>query len=305
MNLAPIILFVYNRLDHTKLTIEALKNNLLAVESDLIIFSDGPKKELDIVKIEEVRRYIKNVGGFKSIKVIERENNLGLAASIMGGVTDVVNEYGKVIVLEDDIITSQYFLQYMNDALDLYKDNDEVMHVSGYFYPRAKNLPDTFFYNQSSCWGWGTWKRAWSKFNGDVDYLLQESDKIKNKRNGYYKIALSQLKANKRGDINTWGARWQMSILLNNGYCLHANPSFTYNIGHDGSGENCNLSNNYNSASFQKYKKIKKEKIIENIEALKHGTSFLNSVKPSLIKLIYLRLKRDFIKKYKKLIIKI
>ncbi len=133
--LAPITLFVYNRLEHTKKTIDALKKNILAKQSELIIFSDAPKNKEDFMRVNGIRRYIKSIKGFKKIKVIERKENLGLAKSIILGVTKVVNEYNKIIVLEDDLITSKYFLKFMNEALDIYKDEKSVGSVQGYLYP--------------------------------------------------------------------------------------------------------------------------------------------------------------------------
>ncbi len=131
-NLAPIILFTYNRPWHTRQTIEALQKNLYADKSRLIILSDGPKTEIDVPKVQKVREYIKTVKGFRSIEIIEREKNWGLANNIIDGVTRIINEYGKIIVLEDDIVTSPYFLKFMNEALEFYKDEERVMHISGY-----------------------------------------------------------------------------------------------------------------------------------------------------------------------------
>ena len=122
MNLAPIILFVYNRPEHTKKTLESLKINELASESSLFIFSDGSKNENDKKSVDEVRKYISTISGFKEIKIILREKNLGLADSVISGVTEVIEKYGKAIVLEDDIVTSKYFLKFMNEALDFYED---------------------------------------------------------------------------------------------------------------------------------------------------------------------------------------
>ena len=130
--LAPIVLFVYNRPEHTKLTVMALQKNELARESELFIYSDAPKN-LDVkVKTDEVRKYIKSISGFKKIIIIEREKNWGLAASIIDGVTKIINEYGKIIVLEDDLVTSSYFLKFMNEALEFYKNEDKVWHISGW-----------------------------------------------------------------------------------------------------------------------------------------------------------------------------
>ena len=145
-NLAPIVLFTYNRLDHTKQTVEALRANLYAKESVLYIYSDAPKTEAAGEAVQAVRDYLHTIDGFCEVYIILREENWGLARNIMDGVTEIVNQYGKIIVLEDDIVTSKYFLKYMNDALTLYKDFPQVMSVSGYMYPIEKeNLPETFF----------------------------------------------------------------------------------------------------------------------------------------------------------------
>src|SRR5580698_2395766 len=133
-NLAPIALFVYNRPEHTRRTLSYLQKNLLAEESRLFIFSDAAKTEGDKAKVEQVRLLLKEITGFKSVKVITRKENLGLANSIIGGVTQLVNEYGKVIVFEDDLLSSPFTLQYFNDALDKYARAEKVMHIGAYMY---------------------------------------------------------------------------------------------------------------------------------------------------------------------------
>jgi len=174
MQPAPIVLFVYNRPRHTRQTIEALRKNELAGESDLFIFSDAPKNEEMEEKVKEVREYIKNIDGFKKVTVIEREENRGLAKSIIEGVTKIVKEHGRVIVLEDDIVTSPYFLRFMNDALEFYKGQERVMHISGYVYPiETDGVDDTYFVKPASCWGWATWGRAWSSFKKDASIYLK------------------------------------------------------------------------------------------------------------------------------------
>jgi len=163
--LAPIVLFVYNRPWHMRQTIEALQKNELAEVSELFIFSDGPKSEADKEKVLEVREYIKTIPGFKSVTLIKRERNIGLAQSIITGVTDVINRYGRIIVLEDDMVTSPYFLKFMNEALEFYKDAEKVVCVHGYIYPIEAKLPETFFLRGADCWGWATWKRGWDLFD--------------------------------------------------------------------------------------------------------------------------------------------
>jgi hypothetical protein len=216
-NLAPIVLFVYNRPWHTKQTIEALQKNELASESELFIYSDAPKNKKAEEKVKKVREYIKNIDGFKKITIIEREKNWGLANNIINGVTEIVNKYGKIIVLEDDLVTSPYFLRFMNEALEFYKHNEKVMHISGYMFPVFNDdLEDTFFIKPTTCWGWATWDRAWKYYKKDVDYYLKIFDKkmiYDFNLNNSYKY-FDQIIQNKEGKINTWAIFWYASCLL-------------------------------------------------------------------------------------------
>ena len=161
--LAPIVLFVYNRLDHTQGVIETLLKNTLAKESEFYIFSDAAKTENGVEKVNEVRKFIRDDSwhtGFKKVSIIEAEKNKGLAKSIIGGVSEIIQKYGKVIVLEDDLKLSPYFLEYMNDALDYYKDVVNIWSISGYSFPMRslKNYPHDVFYSYRGCsWGWATW----------------------------------------------------------------------------------------------------------------------------------------------------
>ncbi len=240
--LAPIVLFVYNRLSHTQQTIEALQKNELASESELFIYSDAAKTAQDIEPVETVRSYINKIDGFKKITIIERDKNLGLAASIISGVTEIINQYGKVIVLEDDLVTSPYFLTFMNNALDSYKDEPKVMHVSGWNYPiDTQDLGDAFFWYTMNCWGWATWDDRWRYFKKDPDYLVKTWSKKKIKAfnlGGNYKF-WRQVLDNKSGKISTWAVFWYASIFEQKGLCLNPSHSFVVNIGHDGSGDNC------------------------------------------------------------------
>ena len=175
--LAPIVLFVYNRLDHTQGVIETLSKNLLAKESELYVFSDAAKSENGLGKVNEVREYIRDDawhGNFKEVTIIEAEKNKGLANSVIGGVTKIIHEYGKVIVVEDDLILSPYFLNYMNDALDYYQDDEKIWSISGYSFPMKslKKYPHDIFYSYRGCsWGWATWNDRWNLVDWEVkDY---------------------------------------------------------------------------------------------------------------------------------------
>jgi len=248
-NLAPIALFVYNRPEHTRRTLNYLQKNLLADESRLFIFSDAAKTDNDKVKVEEVRQLVAEVTGFKSVKVILRKQNLGLANSIIGGVTQLVNEYGKVIVFEDDLLSSVYTLQYFNEALARYANEEKVMHIGAYMYPlTGKNLPQTFFFRAATSWGWATWARAWKDFEPDIDVLLNQFDKKKTEQfsiegtMNFWK----QLEGYKAGKNDSWAIRWYASIFLKGALTLNPSVSLVQNIGNDGSGVHSNKENMYN-----------------------------------------------------------
>ena len=239
MSLAPIVLFVYNRPWHTRQTIEALLKNDEASESDLIIFSDAPKESSVTPDVELVRAYLKSIKGFKSVRIVEREYNLGLAKSIISGVTEVVNEYGRVIVLEDDLVTSPYFLKYMNDALKLYENDDRVISIHGYNYPIKKPLPEAFFIKGADCWGWATWKRGWELFEADGQKLLNElSEKNLLDRfdlfgaYNYSGMLCDQI----AGKNQSWAVRWYASALLQDKLTLYPGKTLVHNIGVDASG---------------------------------------------------------------------
>ena len=217
--LAPIALFVYNRPWHARQTVEALIINQLAAQSDLIIFSDAPKTDRDSLTVHEVRNYIKSISGFKSIRIIERETNYGLATSITDGVTKVCSEFGRVIIMEDDLLTSPYFLQYMNEALDTYKDDEAVASIHGYWYNVDQQMPETFFLRGSSCNGWATWSRAWKLYEPDGTKLLDELQRQKLDKLFDLDGAVSytrMLRDQIAGKNNSWAIRWDASMFLLN-----------------------------------------------------------------------------------------
>lgn len=254
MHLAPIILFVFNRPWHTEQTLEALANNRLACDSTLFIYCDGPKSDTpfeELRKIRQVREIVGKKKWCKEVYIIEGSENKGLAESIISGVTDIVNRYGKIIVLEDDLITSTAFLQYMNDALNMYEAEEKVMHVSAYWFPikHSNDLPEIFFYNTASCWGWGTWASSWSRLETNAELLkrriIAQPQGIKRFTIGNSASFMNQLEGNILGRIKTWNVKWYATIFLNGGFSLHPNHSLVNNIGHDGSGMNCGTSSAY------------------------------------------------------------
>lgn len=288
MSLAPIILFTYRRPNHAIQTVEALLKNKEASASDLIIYSDGPKDEGAEEGVRKTREYIRTITGFKSIQIIERSCNWGLANSIIDGVTSVIKKYGKGIVVEDDLITSPYFLQYMNEALVLYQDNEEVISIHGYMYPIKKEVPESFFIKTADCWGWGTWKRGWDLFNSNSQELLDEIVRKKGCRefdfNNSYPYT-EMLKAQIRGDVDSWAIRWYASAFVNNKLTLYPKRSLVFQNGMDGiDGTHCGADTRYTVELSQSPIVLEKLKMKESKKARKAMTEYFVSLLPKKVR---------------------
>ena len=253
-DLAPIILFVYNRPIHTKKTIECLKKNDLANISELIIYSDMYKNYKDKKDVIKVRKLIKSISGFKKVSIIERKENYGLAKNIINGVTEVLDINASAVILEDDIETGKYFLRFMNEALNRYKSNSNIWHISGWNYPInikdiKEDYKDAFLWKVMNCWVWATWSNKWSKFEKNPSELILNWNKDKIKKfnlDGNYNF-WEQVENNFKGISDTWAIFWMITIFENNGYCMNPVKSYVYNSGNDNSGENANKTKNYNS----------------------------------------------------------
>lgn len=242
----PIALFVYNRPAHTREAIEALRKCELAKQSDLFIFSDAARTDKDAHAVSGVRQYIRNIDGFKSVSITERDTNFGLANSIIDGVTSVINAYGRIIVLEDDLIVAPGFLEFMNDALDKYESQSSVVQVSGYMFPVTVDIDeDALFLPMTTSWGWATWKRAWQLFDPDAKgYASLKNDSTLRKRfnlDGAFDY-FSMLEDQLVGRVNSWAIRWYLATFLCNGLTLYPRQSLVSNIGFDGSGTHCGAS---------------------------------------------------------------
>ncbi|MFZ2193665.1 MAG: glycosyltransferase family A protein [Candidatus Moraniibacteriota bacterium] len=246
--IAPIILFVYNRPFHTRKTLESLELNFLSKESELFIFADGPKENASkehLEKITETRKIIREKKWCGKINIIEKERNSGLANSVIVGVTEIINKYGKVIVLEDDLLLSKNFLKYMNDSLEKYEKEEKVMQIAGYMYPvEIKTEKDAFFLPFISSWGWGTWKRVWDDFDKNSEGL----EKLKNDKNLRYKFNLNgsypyykMLKNQVEKNIDSWAIRFYLTVFMRNGLILFPKRTLVNNIGMDGSGVHCKI----------------------------------------------------------------
>ena len=246
MNLAPVILFTYKRLNHTKSTINSLLSCKEASDTCLYIFSDAPKSNEDIIDVFKVRNYIKTIVGFKNISITYRENNYGLAKNIECGLNEIFSDHRKAIILEDDIIVSPFFLIFMNNALLKYENNRNIWHISGWNYPirvTDQNYQyNSFFLQLSNCWGWATWANRWEYYEKNPIKISQNWSINFKKRftlNGANKNFWKQISHNKNNKINTWAIFWYASIFQNNGLCLNPVVTYTRNIGNDGTGENC------------------------------------------------------------------
>ncbi|WP_339714804.1 glycosyltransferase [uncultured Kriegella sp.] len=252
--LAPICLFTYNRLAETKQTVEALQKNFLATQSHLIIFSDGAKNERSNSKITAVRQYLKTIDGFKSIKIYESQKNKGLAGSIIEGVTKTIEEYGKVIVLEDDLITSQNFLNFMNKALDHYATKEIIKSING-FSPEIKKLktgtPDVYFQTRTFPWGWATWKNRWSSEIFSKEKIKKEINDDKNilrvfKKdcgNDIAKMLLDSIS----GKNDSWYVRWVFEHYRTQALALYPKYTLVGNSGFNENGTHCKTINPYKS----------------------------------------------------------
>ena len=239
---APILLFAYNRLAHTRRCVESLLKNAQSAESELFIYADGAKDASIQKEVNDVRDYLRTIRGFKRVTLIEREKNWGLARNIIDGVTTQVNRYGRVIVLEDDLVVAPFFLQFMNDALETYKDEPKVGHIQACDFTQDPTLPDTFLIKWTGSWGWATWSRAWKHFNPDGKALLRE---LENRRlnyrfdfNGKYGFT-RMLRRQTQGKNNSWAIRWNASLFLKDILSLNVGRSLVQNEGFDGSGTNC------------------------------------------------------------------
>lgn len=300
MDLAPIALFVYNRPDHTQQTINALKRNYLASQSELYVFSDYAKSDADIASMNLVRSLIAKIDGFKKVTVFKSEINQGLAVSIINGVSKIVNQFGKIIVLEDDLVTSKSFLTFMNEALNVYKSEPKVYQISGYSLPLPLKSNSTYFYRAPGSWGWATWSDKWYDLNTDATFLKEQIEKRDVNHfniDGAYDY-FSQLRGNAEGTLKTWAVLWYASIYLKNGLCLYPVKSLVRNIGHDGSGENCNTSKTkkmFHQQHIAKSIEVLKKNPIEHKKELDLITThFKNRFKPTFEDRLKSKLKRFF-----------
>ena len=247
-NFAPIVIFAYKRLDTLTQTIDALKQCDLASESPVFIFSDSYISDDDKASVLKVREYLKSISGFKTVEIAHSKYNKGLANSVISGVDDVISRYGKVIVVEDDLISSKNFLVYMNKALNHYQENKKVFSISGYTIPLQleKNYTsDVYFIPRISSWGWATWDDRWQK----ADWLIKELSKVNiSKFNNGGSDLFEMLEKQINGEIDSWAIRWCYSQFVNDGLTVYPCISKIKNIGFGKDATNSNVYNRYKTA---------------------------------------------------------
>ncbi len=251
-NTAPLVLFVYNRPDHTGMVLESLKKNKLASETDFFIFSDAPKNEKAKGKVEETRKLLRTFevdNPFRSVIITEAESNMGCRNSVIQGTSSVIEKYKKVIVLEDDLVCRENFLDYMNDALNYYEDDEKIWSISSHTkaFPALSSLKqDVFFAYRHCSWGWGIWKDRWDRIDwtlGDFDSFLQDRNAQKRLARGG-KDLQAMLENEMNGKSDSWALREQYSMAKTDMVTVYPKQSFTFNIGFDGSGVHCTDSGN-------------------------------------------------------------
>ncbi len=233
--LAPVVLFTYKRFDTLKKTVESLQQNYLASETDLYIFSDAAKSSGDKDAVDKVRKFINKIDGFKTVTIFESKVNKGLASSIIDGVSSILKKYSKVIVLEDDLVSSRNFLNYMNEGLNYYRDKKNIFSIAGFSIPiiHEQAESDVYFTSRSSSWGWATWDDRW----GAIDWEVADYDKFKN--NGESKKKFNKMGSDMsdmldrqmNGKINSWAIRWCYHQFKNNLLSVHPLVSKIENIG--------------------------------------------------------------------------
>lgn len=267
LGLAPIVVFAHRRPAHLRKVLESLRSNELAAQSALVVFVDGPRSPSDVDMVEEVVRACDDPSGFASVTVNRSRFNRGLASSITTGVTQILQSHGRAIVVEDDIVVSRHFLEYMNTALELYRDDPRVASVHGYVYPVGEALPETFFLRGADCWGWATWARAWESYNADAAELakmLHDANLVRlfdfGGHGGYMKMLQDQV----RGANDSWAVRWYASAFLNNMYTLYPGNSLVRNIGLDGSGRHCSVSANFDTPLADGPVRVTKQEVVDS-----------------------------------------
>lgn len=293
MSLAPIAVFAYNRPDHLAQTLDALRKNPEAEASELFVFSDGAKNAMASDQVATVRRYLRQISGFARVHLVERPENCGLSRSIIEGVTGLCVSHGRVIVVEDDIVTSPYFLRFMNDGLNCYEHDERIISIHGYQFPVSGTLPETFFLRGADCWGWATSKRGWDLFEANGSRLLEKLEAqaltYRFDLDGTYPYTRMLRRQIERKN-DSWAIRWHASVFLRGGLTLYPGRSLVRNIGTDGTGRHCAVTSAYSGGMTDQPVRVGQIPVEENTSARDEIVRFHKLSQPSFISRVVRRL---------------
>ncbi len=284
MNPAPVVIFVYNRPEHTKKCLDSLSLNDGWKDSEVFIYCDGPKNNTVIdEKIEATRNIAGSVKGCKSLTLVKSKTNKGLYDSVITGVSEIIRKYGKVIVVEDDLLTHPTFLKFMNDSLEKYEGEKKVACVSGYVYPLKRKYDRPFFIRGADCWGWATWEDRWSDLRTDAAVLLNEIEKDKKLQEDFtfnFSYPYLQMLRDRVAGLNqSWAILWYASSFLKNRLCLYPSQSLVKNIGNDGSGTHTFIPTGlFDSADPSRAEMQLPDLVEENLKARKSFEKFFKSL---------------------------
>lgn len=267
---APIALFVFKRPDHTRETLDALLQNKGASETDLYIFADYPSKPVDQAASAQVREIIRQVEGFKSVTIVEREKPFGLAKSIISGVSQVFEKHERVIVLEDDLLTAKTFISYINEALDVYEDRSDILSATGYCYPQNiftihdKSEAGVILLPRACSWSWGTWKSKWQMADWDVSDFetFKNSPLLQKQYNATGGDKVRMLTRQMEGKLDSWAIRWDYTHFKHSAFCVYPKKSLVTNIGFGQSASNTKGANIYEGPLFHE-----KPTLVKGIQA--------------------------------------
>lgn len=238
--LAPVVIFAYRRPDHLRNTLASLRRCEGFAQSPIIVYCDGPRNETEVESVTATRALAKNMLG-ENAEYHFSEMNLGLSRSVIAGVSETVDRFGRVIVVEDDLELHPAFLTFMNQALDRYANDERVFQISGYQFdvPELKDTASALFLPFTVSWGWATWKRAWDQFDPlALGWEELRADKELRRRfnlDGVYDYA-TMLVRQMSGLRDSWAVRWYWTVFNTKGLVLFPPTSLVSNTGFDGSG---------------------------------------------------------------------
>ena len=294
-DLAPVVLFCYMRPEHLARTVDSLQRNPEAARTHLRVYCDAARKPEHQAAVDAVRRFVASITGFASVTPIHRPQNLGLARSIIDGVSSTLQAFGRVIVLEDDLVLSPHFLAYMNAGLATYQDDAQVASIHGYCYPVPQTLPETFFLRGADCWGWATWSRAWAHFEADGARLLEQLRQRRLTRDfdldGSYPYT-AMLRGQIAGRNDSWAIRWHASCFLRDMLTLYPGRSLVVNIGNDASGTHCGPTEVYTGTLDPRPVAVQRIALAPSVAGLAAFVDFFRRTHESLLRRALRRLVR-------------